>query len=140
MHDEFGGQDTEDTSDVEVGDRADFTIRRRRRKEERQEDRNHDGLTSPDLHTLDGNREFVDEFESYMNRSAAGKEKETLTKTTKCLFVGRTSWLGFMTSEYGQGFRLKSLIDWGSDSPVLVNEPTAWVEELPEDPGYGTRR
>ena len=75
-----------------------------------------------------------------MNRSAAGKEKETLTKTTKCLFVGRTSWLGFMTSEYGQGFRLKSLIDWGSDSPVLVNEPTAWVEVLPEDPGYGTRR
>ena len=140
VHDEFVKDDEGNTTDMEDGDEAEFTILRRRRKEERQEDRNHDGDAMPDLHTLDGNKEFVAVFDSYMNRSASEKAKETFTKATKCLFVGPTSWLSHMTSEYGQDFRLRCLTDWENEKPVLVNDPSAWVEQLPEDPGYGTRR
>ena len=126
FHDEIKKVD----DDEDVDDPDEFTKNRINNKVARYKKRNN--LPENDLCSLDGNKDFIEDFSRYVRKGAKSTNPNlsTLASMTGQLFRWKNSWLRY-ESEKDPSFRMSKLIIFHDrDQLIQLQNPTKWTETV----------
>ena len=121
--------------DVEKDDPEEFTMIRLNNKLARFKKRN--DLPENDPCSLDGNRDFIEDFSRFVKKGATSTNPNlsTISNMTGHLFRWKTSWLRFEIKK-DPSFRLSRLVMFSDrDQLVQLQNPTKWTETVAGEDG-----